>query len=145
MRSAPFCEANFSRKLLRNPVPSLGQRPILTRATKAVKEAARPTVPRTDAPLAIHEPPWPCRARLRSGTVFLRALMEGPTVCVQCDMPEERCSCEKYCTICKGQHNIRLCFFFSSRRRHTRWNCDWSSDVCSSDLELGRRQLRLVR
>src|SRR6266481_8239424 len=27
-------------------------------------------------------------------------------------------------------------FFFSSRRRHTRWNCDWSSDVCSSDLRL---------
>src|SRR5689334_24248167 len=27
-----------------------------------------------------------------------------------------------------------MCFFFSSRRRHTRWNCDWSSDVCSSDL-----------
>src|SRR5689334_24792383 len=25
-------------------------------------------------------------------------------------------------------------FFFSSRRRHTRWNCDWSSYVCSSDL-----------
>src|SRR5579862_9797454 len=25
-------------------------------------------------------------------------------------------------------------FFFSSRRRHTRWNCEWSSDVCSSDL-----------
>src|SRR6266568_5335082 len=29
-------------------------------------------------------------------------------------------------------------FFFSSRRRHTRWNCDWSSDVCSSDLTLIR-------
>src|SRR5215211_5850756 len=28
-------------------------------------------------------------------------------------------------------------FFFSSRRRHTRSLCDWSSDVCSSDL--GRR------
>src|SRR6266568_8248004 len=28
----------------------------------------------------------------------------------------------------------RILFFFSSRRRHTRWNCDWSSDVCSSDL-----------
>src|SRR5438309_2778380 len=27
-----------------------------------------------------------------------------------------------------------LIFCFSSRRRHTRWNCDWSSDVCSSDL-----------
>src|SRR5688572_32342593 len=30
-------------------------------------------------------------------------------------------------------------FFFSSRRRHTRFDCDWSSDVCSSDLE---RKLR---
>src|SRR6267142_4172131 len=29
-------------------------------------------------------------------------------------------------------------FFFSSRRRHTRLTCDWSSDVCSSDLELVR-------
>src|SRR2546430_10974254 len=27
-------------------------------------------------------------------------------------------------------------FFFSSRRRHTRFDCDWSSDVCSSDLLL---------
>src|SRR5690625_7970885 len=27
-------------------------------------------------------------------------------------------------------------FFFSSRRRHTRWPRDWSSDVCSSDLQL---------
>src|SRR6266568_1157430 len=33
-------------------------------------------------------------------------------------------------------------FFFSSRRRHTRWNCDWSSDVCSSDL---RRSLDVAR
>src|SRR5256886_5740407 len=29
---------------------------------------------------------------------------------------------------------ISLFFFFSSRRRHTRFDCDWSSDVCSSDL-----------
>src|SRR6266568_4275654 len=29
---------------------------------------------------------------------------------------------------------MTIFFFFSSRRRHTRWNCDWSSDVCSSDL-----------
>src|SRR5689334_24386052 len=33
-----------------------------------------------------------------------------------------------------------LSFFFSSRRRHTRWNCDWSSDVCSSDLPAARRK-----
>src|SRR6266567_8036909 len=30
-----------------------------------------------------------------------------------------------------------LAFFFSSRRRHTRFDCDWSSDVCSSDLPPG--------
>src|SRR5260221_7868799 len=30
----------------------------------------------------------------------------------------------------------RIFFFFSSRRRHTRSLCDWSSDVCSSDLEM---------
>src|SRR5256886_4208779 len=29
---------------------------------------------------------------------------------------------------------VLCCFFFSSRRRHTRFDCDWSSDVCSSDL-----------
>src|SRR2546429_3615434 len=33
--------------------------------------------------------------------------------------------------MCSGS---RLCFFFSSRRRHTRCSRDWSSDVCSSDL-----------
>src|SRR2546430_14654472 len=31
---------------------------------------------------------------------------------------------------------VMICFFFfSSRRRHTRFDCDWSSDVCSSDLD----------
>src|SRR2546430_7337824 len=35
-------------------------------------------------------------------------------------------------------------FFFSSRRRHTKFDCDWSSDVCSSDLEVrGRRAERV--
>src|SRR5438132_8930055 len=40
---------------------------------------------------------------------------------------------------------VKLCFifffffFFSSRRRHTRSLCDWSSDVCSSDLCFGRK------
>src|SRR5689334_24047680 len=33
------------------------------------------------------------------------------------------------------QYFIFFFFFFSSRRRHTRWNCDWSSDMCSSDLK----------
>src|SRR6266516_5611962 len=32
----------------------------------------------------------------------------------------------------------KIFFFFSSRRRHTRWYGDWSSDVCSSDLRTSR-------
>src|SRR5882762_7109261 len=40
---------------------------------------------------------------------------------------------------------VSYVFFFSSRRRHTRFKCDWSSDVCSSDLILfvGRRVMDL--
>src|SRR5260221_12189449 len=34
----------------------------------------------------------------------------------------------------KVKMNRAVCFFLSSRRRHTRSLCDWSSDVCSSDL-----------
>src|SRR5690606_14931292 len=33
-------------------------------------------------------------------------------------------------------------FFFSSRRRHTRFSRDWSSDVCSSDLTLGKSEVQ---
>src|SRR2546430_4305868 len=36
-------------------------------------------------------------------------------------------------------------FFFSSRRRHTRFDCDWSSDVCSSDLLVGRAEEMVER
>src|SRR5438309_2747916 len=36
--------------------------------------------------------------------------------------------------VIEGDIYVSDSFVFSSRRRHTRWNCDWSSDVCSSDL-----------
>src|SRR2546430_9913354 len=36
--------------------------------------------------------------------------------------------------MCAMMSEVSL-FFFSSRRRHTRFDCDWSSDVCSSDLD----------
>src|SRR5260221_4130090 len=38
-----------------------------------------------------------------------------------------------------------LFFFFSSRRRHTRSLCDWSSDVCSSDLAVAEARPRRRR
>src|SRR5690606_8760444 len=37
-------------------------------------------------------------------------------------------------TGCFCSVSVLSCFFFSSRRRHTRFSRDWSSDVCSSDL-----------
>src|SRR5256884_6890966 len=37
-----------------------------------------------------------------------------------------------------------IVFFFSSRRRHTRCSRDWSSDVCSSDLELESHPVALA-
>src|SRR5690606_40345615 len=42
-----------------------------------------------------------------------------------------------YCVLCIVVCSLCSCFFFffSSRRRHTRFSRDWSSDVCSSDLE----------
>src|SRR5437879_11334703 len=36
---------------------------------------------------------------------------------------------------CVTSGDIVFSFFFSSRRRHTRYIGDWSSDVCSSDLD----------
>src|SRR5260221_10675854 len=44
-----------------------------------------------------------------------------------------------------GVRGCFVFFFFSSRRRHTRSLCDWSSDVCSSDLAQPARFPRLRR
>src|SRR5437588_7215450 len=49
------------------------------------------------------------------------------------------------CTWALLMRSRQLCFlfffFFSSRRRHTRSLCDWSSDVCSSDLTRPREDV----
>src|SRR5256885_10655863 len=50
---------------------------------------------------------------------------------------------------CEGVNTRRRntawsCFFFTSRRRHTRLQGDWSSDVCSSDLPDRRLATQLV-
>src|SRR5256886_13469524 len=42
--------------------------------------------------------------------------------------------------MCLDVYLSRFFFFFSSRRRHTRFDCDWSSDVCSSDLAVAYRR-----
>src|SRR5688572_31300585 len=48
------------------------------------------------------------------------------------------------CSLYRSFFSFCVFFFFSSRRRHTRFDCDWSSDVCSSDLlrERVQREMR---
>src|SRR5271155_139667 len=43
--------------------------------------------------------------------------------------------CKKVTRLDDGGARVVWCFFFSRRRRHTRSLRDWSSDVCSSDLD----------
>src|SRR2546430_4751925 len=52
--------------------------------------------------------------------------------------------CVRYPYVVESLLEGILCFFFffSSRRRHTRFDCDWSSDVCSSDLARQERALK---
>ena len=35
--------------------------------------------------------------------------MAEPYVCIQCDKTEDRCTCERYCGLCQGEHDVRLC------------------------------------
>src|SRR2546430_11414356 len=51
------------------------------------------------------------------------------------------CECDRVAYELRQARLVYVFFFFSSRRRHTRFDCDWSSDVCSSDLPQHRRVL----
>jgi hypothetical protein len=35
--------------------------------------------------------------------------MASEFLCSVCDMPEKRCDCERYCILCQGRFEIRLC------------------------------------
>src|SRR2546430_4098743 len=59
---------------------------------------------------------------------------EAERLITQCDCAS---SCWGTCRVQLVDGRRVLDFFFSSRRRHTRFDCDWSSDVCSSDLIVG--------
>src|SRR2546430_9177345 len=63
-------------------------------------------------------------------------------VCPSCRerQPLEGRPAAMHCNRCRGNFDIDwresygpALYFFSSRKRHTRFDCDWSSDVCSSD------------
>src|SRR5438132_7485030 len=55
--------------------------------------------------------------------------------CVRLGIPARAVAVGRESAVCV----VLIVFFFSSRRRHTRSLCDWSSDVCSSDLEFASK------
>src|SRR5699024_11846690 len=56
------------------------------------------------------------------------------------------CLCGSLCLLlfCRIGSSSCFIFFFSSRRRHTRSKRDWSSDVCSSDLEYNAGSITIL-
>jgi hypothetical protein len=47
--------------------------------------------------------------------------------CVQCDQPENKCDCEKYCIFCQSQLNTRLCADGLYYCQPCREACDYKS------------------
>src|SRR2546430_8454185 len=71
---------------------------------------------------------------MRSSVMFPSLLLLGLALLAPSAKAATKCTNEGDCQACVigGKRGARFCF--SSRRRHTRFDCDWSSDVCSSDL-----------
>ncbi len=51
-----------------------------------------------------------------------------PYVCAMCDKHEVSCQCDKFCTICKSDENVRLCFDGCHY-------CEGCRDVCELSVE----------
>src|SRR5256886_8734769 len=68
----------------------------------------------------------------------------GFTGCISTFLPHTRSS-QSFTAVLKDFEIIPYNSFFSSRRRHTRFDCDWSSDVCSSDLIEGAAHFLAAR
>jgi hypothetical protein len=112
-RATASCEAHQGQELWKIPFVFSRRKFILTCRYKAVKAACgtglqapdrrRCATGRSRLRLRLLPP-----ALLRYSFLWGRP-MRSQVVCSICDKSEHDCLCEKYCTICKGQHNVRLC------------------------------------
>ena len=53
-------------------------------------------------------PPYPLALPTRPDSRYIRA-MADQFRCTICDQEESRCQCDKYCFMCQGANNVRLC------------------------------------
>src|SRR2546430_7268249 len=67
------------------------------------------------------------------GVAFATGLAEAGADVAICARRVEKLEQTKQQVEALGRRCLAVPVFFSSRRRHTRFDCDWSSDVCSSD------------
>src|SRR5256886_9421303 len=78
------------------------------------------------------------RQRCRALKIHGAGIVDGGDYSLMCEGHMDYCKAGNEVEIEWGEKELGACvccgFFFSSRRRHTRFDCDWSSDVCSSDL-----------
>jgi len=63
---------------------------------------------KTDACRLRSQRPWRFPLFLTAKTRYSVA-MADKFICMVCDVDEGRCQCEKYCNLCHGLHNVRLC------------------------------------
>ncbi len=59
-------------------------------------------------------------------------LMPKDFICVQCDQIEKRCSCTKYCWLCRAQFDVRLCEDGQYYCRPCRESCDMQAQYHSN-------------
>src|ERR1035437_2222670 len=91
----------------------------------------------------------PVSLKKKKKTARSRSLPPSPhgtsSLCAPIDTPprRQRRYQERSVQARTDQRQSVFCFFFSSRRRHTRYWRDWSSDVCSSDLR-AEKMLRAI-
>src|SRR5256886_9544812 len=84
------------------------------------------------------QPEWPCSNRCVSSRAWVTQPRKRRVGNRRPPSRESwRVRSKKYTSIISARACSLTIFFFSSRRRHTRFDCDWSSDVCSSDLCVG--------
>lgn len=55
--------------------------------------------------------------------------MADKFICMQCDQPEGSCKCDRYCCLCQGEHNVRLCQDGNYYCLDCREACDFQAQV----------------
>lgn len=54
--------------------------------------------------------------------------MSDAYICLMCERTEDKCECHRYCNLCQGEHNVRLC-------RDGQYYCNDCREVCDMQAQ----------